>query len=332
MKLDNKPEKSGTADTTVHRRSSSDDRLRGGKPLFYSILLNGLIAVVEFAGGMLAGSLALVSDAMHNFGDFISLVLSFIAARMMTWSGNSKKSYGYLRFEILAAFMNSLLLVLTVIYIIYEALVRFSHPTQINSRLMLAVAAAGFAANLLSVLLLRKHREDNLNMKSAFLHLTADTFESAAVIVTAVIISSFRFLSLDLIISIIIGAFIIKSSWDLLLESTNILTEGSPKGIDLNEVGDFIKSFPGIKGVHHLHIWSLSSNFCALSAHIVIDDMPLSRSASITGELEQQLATRFRIDHPTFQLEANACEEELISQFRDAGRKPRISNRKSHDG
>jgi len=288
------------------------------KPLLYSIILNGFITIVEFAGGMLAGSLALVSDALHNFGDFVSLIISFIATRMTSWSGNSKKSYGYFRFEILAAFINSVLLVLTVVYIIYEALARFSHPSQINPKLMLTVATFGFVANFLSVLLLRKHSEDNLNMKSAFLHLTTDALESAAVILTAIIISHFNFVSLDLIISIIIGIVIIKSSWDLLLESTNILTEGSPKGIDLNEVGIFIKNFPGIKGVHHLHIWSLSSNYRALSAHIVVDDMQLSRTTTITGKLEQQLAVKFSIDHPTFQLEASACEEELIAQYRDA--------------
>ena len=298
------------------------------KPLLYSILLNGLIAVIEFVGGMFAGSLALVSDAMHNLGDFISLGISFVAARMMTWSGNSKKSYGYFRVEILAAFINSALLVLTVAYIIYEALARFSHPAQIDSRLMLIVAVFGFAANLLSVMLLRKHTESNLNIKSAFVHLTADTLESAAVIVTAIIISFFKFNSLDLIVSIVIGAVIMKSSWDLLLESTNILTEGSPKGIDLTEVGDFIRTFPGIKGVHHLHIWSLSSNFRALSAHIVIEDVLLSQSLSITGELEQQLALRFRIDHPTFQLESRPgrdCEEELIAQYKDGNRASRTS-------
>jgi cobalt-zinc-cadmium efflux system protein len=299
------------------------------KPLLYSILLNGMIAIVELTGGFLSGSLALVSDAMHNFGDFISLVISLIATRMMSWSGNSKKSYGYFRVEILAAFINSVLLVVTVIYIIYEAIARFSHPSPINSKLMLWVAVFGFAANLTSVLLLRKHSGSNLNIKSAFLHLTTDTLESAAVIITAIIISYYNFTSLDLIISIIIGAVIIKSSWDLLLESTNILTEGSPKGVDLNEVGNFIKSFPGVKGVHHLHIWSLSSNFCALSAHIVVDDMQLSHTVAITGELENQLASKFRIDHPTFQLESGPgrdCEEELIAQYRDGTRTSRASN------
>jgi cobalt-zinc-cadmium efflux system protein len=295
------------------------------KPLLYSILLNGLIAAVELAGGFFSGSLALISDAMHNFGDFIALIISLVASRMMYRAGNAKKSYGYFRFEILAAFVNSVLLVLIGVFIIYEALARFSHPVRIDSILMLIIAGVGFAANLFSVLLLRKHREENLNIKSAFLHLMTDTLESAAVIATAIVITFARFSSLDLIISIIIGVFIIKSSWDLLVESTNILTEGSPKGIDITEVGDFIKSFPGIKGVHHLHIWSLSSNFRALSAHIVVGDMELSRTAVITGELERQLATRFSIDHPTFQLEASACEEDLIAQYRDSGRGSKIA-------
>jgi cobalt-zinc-cadmium efflux system protein len=262
---------------------------------------------------------------MHNFSDFVALIISLIATRMMNWSGNTKKSYGYFRFEILAAFVNSVLLVMIGAYIIYEAVARFSRPVPINSKLMLIIAAVGFSANSLSVLLLRRHRKENLNIKSAFLHLITDTLESAAVIITAIIISVFHFSSLDLIISVIIGVFIIKSSWDLLLESANILTEGSPKGVDLNEVAGFIKNFPGIKGVHHLHIWSLSSNFRALSAHIVVEDMQLSRTVMITGELEHQLADRFSIDHPTFQLEADACEEDLISEYRD-GRGPRVDS------
>ena len=285
--------------------------------LSYSILLNGSIALAELIGGVFSNSLALVSDAMHNFSDFIALIISLIATRAMSWSGNERKSYGYFRFEILAAFINSVLLVLIGVYIIYEAISRFSHPTQINSRLMMIIAAAGFGANLFSVLLLRDHRKENLNLKSAFLHLTTDTLESGAVIVVAASISFFHFPILDPILSIIIGVFIIKSSWDLLLESTNILTEGSPRGIDLNEVASYIRSFPGIKSVHHLHIWSLSSNFRALSAHIVVEDMQLSRTIGITDELEEQLAIRFKIEHPTFQLEADACEDELISQFRD---------------
>lgn len=287
------------------------------RPLLYSILLNGVIAFTELAGGLFSNSLALISDALHNFSDFIALIISFIAVRVMRWDNNEKKSYGYFRVEILAAFINAMALVLIGVYIIYEAISRLYSPVEIRAQLMIIIAAVGFAANLLSVLLLHPHRNENLNAKSAFLHLITDTAESAAVIITAILISIFKIHFLDAIISIAIGLLIIKSSWDLLLESTNILTEGSPKGINLTDVAEFIKSFPGVKSVHHLHIWSLSTNFKALSAHIVVDDMQLSHTEDITSKLDNQLSDRFGINHPTFQLEANPCEDNLISQYRD---------------
>ncbi len=295
------------------------------RKLLYSILLNGLITVTELAGGIFSNSFALISDALHNFSDFIALIISFIAAKMMYWESNERKSYGYSRIEILAAFINSAALVLIGAYIIYEAFSRLSSPQTINSRLMVIIASIGFGANLLSVILLRPHRSESLNVKSAFLHLTTDALESAAVIITALLISIFNLHILDAIISIAIGILVIKSSWDLLLESVNILVEGSPKGINLNEVAEFIRGFPGVKGVHHLHIWSLSTNFKAMSAHIVVDDMQLSRTTEITATLDDQLSDRFGIDHPTFQLEADPCEEALISHYRDRNSHGKVS-------
>ncbi len=287
------------------------------RPLFYSIILNGIIAFTELAGGLFSNSLALISDALHNFSDFIALIISFIAAKVVRWDNNEKKSYGYFRVEILAAFINAMALVLIGVYIIYEAISRLYSPEEIHSRLMIVIAAIGLVANIFSVLLLRPHKRENLNAKSAFLHLSTDAAESAAVIVTAILISLFGFRFLDPVISIAIGLLIIKSSWDLLVESANILTEGAPKGIDLNDVAEFIRGFPGVKGVHHLHIWSLSTNFKALSAHIVVEDMRLSNTTDITGNLDIQLSDRFGINHPTFQLEADPCEENVISQYRD---------------
>lgn len=287
------------------------------RPLFYSIILNGIIAFTELAGGLLSNSLALISDALHNFSDFIALIISFIAARVIHWENNEKKSYGYFRVEILAAFINATALVLIGVYIIYEAFSRIYKPEHIHSGLMIIIAAIGFAANMVSVLLLHPHKGHNLNAKSAFLHLATDAAESAAVIVVAILISLFNLRLLDPLVSILIGLLIIKSSWDLLLESANILTEGAPKGINVNDVAEFIKTYPGVKGVHHLHIWSLSTNFKALSAHIVVDDMQLSRTLEITNSLDGQLSDRFGINHPTFQLEADPCEDTLISQYRD---------------
>ncbi len=285
--------------------------------LFYSIFLNGLIAVTELVGGVFSNSFALISDALHNFSDFIALIASFIASKMMYWQNNEKKSYGYSRVEILAAFLNAIVLVLIGAYIIYEALARLYSPQVIEARLMVIIAAIGFLANLISVLLLRPHKDENLNARSAFLHLATDALESAAVIVTAILISIFKVHYLDAIVSIAIGLLVIKSSWDILLESANILTEGSPKGIDLNDVADFIRGFPEVKGIHHLHIWSLSTNFRALSAHIVVEDTHISRTIDLTNKLDSQLYDRFGINHPTFQLEANPCEDTLISQYHD---------------
>lgn len=287
------------------------------RKLLYSIILNGLIFAIELIGGLLANSLALISDALHNFSDFVSLIISLAAARMMNWSGNEKKSYGYFRVEILAALINSVTLVLIGIYIIYEAIGRLSTQVKIQPELMVIIATIGLVANLFSVLLLKPYREESLNARSAFLHLFTDALESAAVIITALMISFFNFRILDAIISIVIGIFIIKGAWDLLLESVNILTEGSPKGIDLKEVANFIKTYPGVQNIHHLHIWSLSTNFRALSAHIVVKDMPLSKTAEITKGLESDLQNKYGIDHPTFQLEANPCEEDLIVQYRE---------------
>ena len=287
------------------------------RPLLYLIILNGLIAFTELMGGLLSNSLALISDALHNFSDFIALIISFVAVRVMRWDNNERKSYGYFRVEILAAFINATALVLIGVYIIYEAISRLYSPEDIHSSLMIIIAAIGFAANIISVFLIRPYRSENLNAKGVFLHLASDAANSAAVIVVGVLISIYDLRFLDPIISIAIGLLIIKSSWDLLLESANILTEGSPKGVDLNDVAEFIRAIPGVKGVHHLHIWSLSTNFKALSAHIVVNDMQLSHAAEITQRLEGQLSDRFGINHPTFQLEASPCEDNLISQYRD---------------
>ncbi len=287
------------------------------RPLLYSIILNGLIAFTELGGGLFSNSLALISDALHNFSDFIALIISFVAVRVMRWDNNERKSYGYFRVEILAAFINATALVLIGVYIIYEAVSRLYSPEDIHSRLMIIIASIGFAANIISVFLIRPHRSESLNAKGAFLHLASDAANSAAVIVVGILISIYNLRFLDPIISIAIGLLIIKSSWDLLIESANILTEGSPKGVDLNDVANYIQTYPGVKGIHHLHIWSLSTNFKALSVHIVVDDMQLSHTAEITQSLEGQLSDRFGINHPTFQLEASPCENELISQYRD---------------
>jgi len=281
-----------------------------GKRLLIAIVLNAIIFIVELIGGLLTNSLALVSDAMHNLSDFFALILSYIASKIVLWKSTSQKSYGYVRVEIFVAFINALTLVLIAGYIIYEGINRFLHPTPIIGLWMIIVAVVGLIANTIATLLLRKEAHHNLNIKSAYLHLLTDAIESLAVVVVGILIVWQGWYILDPIISIAIGLFVLKSAWSILVETVDILTEGTPKGIDLTAVAEFIQSFPEIENVHHLHIWSLSSQFRALSAHLVVKDCLVSKGSEITKRIEKALHDEFKINHPTLQLECEICHEQ----------------------
>jgi cobalt-zinc-cadmium efflux system protein len=255
-------------------------------------------------------ALPLFPTPLHNLSDFFALILSYIASRVVQWKSNSEKSYGYVRVEIFVAFINSMVLVLVGLYIIYEAIQRFTHPEPVAGGWMLIIAVVGFVVNTTATLLLKSHAHHDLNMKSAYLHLLTDAFESLAVVVVAWLIAWKDWRMLDPLVSISIGLFIIKSAWSIVAETVHILTEGTPRGIDLQEVAAYIRSFPGVENVHHLHIWGLSSRVRALSVHIVVQDQLISAGNTISLELEQELERRFGINHPTLQLECQACPDQ----------------------
>ncbi len=278
--------------------------------LIVSILLNSLIVAGELIAGIISNSLALISDALHNFGDLLSLILSLAAVRMSKWKATPDKSFGYIRAEIIVAFINSSALVIIGVYIIYEAAQRLITPEHIKAPWIIIVAALGFATNALSSYLLHKNSHEDLNMKSAYLHMFYDALNSLLVILAGIFIYFFNWVILDPIFSIVIGLFIIKSGWDVILETVNILSEGTPRKIDLNQVSNYISSFPEVKEIHHLHIWSLSSKMYALSVHVVVEDQLLSKGYLIIAKLERELKEKFNIDHPTIQLEADLSEEQ----------------------
>jgi cobalt-zinc-cadmium efflux system protein len=280
------------------------------KHLVIAIVLNAFIFLVEFAGGLLTNSLALISDSLHNLSDFFALILSYLASKVVLWKSNSEKSYGYVRVEIFVAFINAMALVLIGIYIVYEGLQRFAHPEPVIGGWMFIIAVIGFVVNTIAALLLKTHAHHDLNMKSAYLHLFTDAVESLAVVVVAGFIAWKNWRMLDPLISIGIGLFIIKSAWSIVAETVHILTEGTPRGIDLQEVAAFIQSFPGVANVHHLHIWGLSSRVRALSAHIVVQDQLISAGNKIRSQLEQELEHRFGINHPTLQFENQVCPDQ----------------------
>jgi cobalt-zinc-cadmium efflux system protein len=280
------------------------------KNLIISIFLNSIIVVGELFAGIVSNSLALISDALHNFGDLISLILSLAAVRMSNWKATPNKSYGYIRAEIIVAFINSSALLLIGAYIIYEAVGRILHPQNVLALWVIIVAAIGFIANSISTYLLHKNSHEDLNTKTAYLHLFFDALNSLLVIIAGTLIYFFNWIILDPIFSIVIGLFIIKSGWDVVKETINILSEGTPKNIKMEEVSAFISSFPEVKDVHHLHIWSLSSKMYALSAHVVIEDQLISKGYLIIDVLEKALNEKFGIDHPTIQLEADLSKEQ----------------------
>ncbi len=286
-------------DHHIHHQDTTE------RNLVISIILNTVIVVGELVGGILSNSLSLISDALHNFSDLISLILSFVAARIVKWRATPEKSFGYLRAEIIVAFINSTALVVIGVYIIYEAVNRFLNPEPVAGLWLIIIAGISFLANAASTILLHKNSKNDLNAKTAYLHLLFDSINSLLVVLAGILIYYFNWVILDPIFSLVIGLFIIKSGWDVLIDAVNILNESTPKEIDSQEVADFINSFPEVKDSHHLHIWSISSNFYALSAHVVVEDQLISKGYLIIDKLEKQLKDKFGINHPTIQLEAD---------------------------
>lgn len=275
-----------------------------------AILINTVIFLVELIGGLLTNSLALISDAFHNLSDVVALILSFGAARLARKKSSAEKTYGYGRFEILAALINAVTLVGIGGYIIYEGIVRLMNPAPVAGKWMIIIAVVGFLANTASALLLRGDAKQNLNSRSAYLHLMTDAIESLGVIVVGILIYWKGWYLLDPLVSIIIGIFIIKSTWEILSETVQMLTEGTPKSISLHAVADFMLAFPGIENIHHLHIWSVGSGFKALSAHLLVSDRLISQGELISTVLARALKEKFDINHPTFQLESTPCQDQ----------------------
>jgi cobalt-zinc-cadmium efflux system protein len=295
-----------------HYSSTADEQHKIEKSLGISIALNAIIFIVELVGGILTNSLALISDSLHNLSDFFALILSYIASRVVQWKSNSEKSYGYVRVEIFVAFINAMALVLIGIYVISEGIQRFAHPEPVAGGWMFIIAVIGFVVNTAATLLLKTHAHHDLNMKSAYLHLLTDALESLTVVVVAGFIAWKDWRLLDPLVSIAIGLFIIKSAWSIVAETVHILTEGTPREIDLHEVAAYIQSFPGVENVHHLHIWGLSSRMRALSAHVVVQDQLISVGNKISSQLELELEHRFGINHPTLQFESSVCENQGV--------------------
>lgn len=278
-----------------------------GPRLLITLALNLIIPVAQIIGGLLAGSVALVSDAMHNFSDFTALLISYIAFRIGRRGATVFNTYGYRRAEIMAALINVALLAGASGVILYHAVHRFLTPQPINGVLVMALAGVGVIGNGLSAWLLHRDAAHSLNMRGAFLHMVGDLLTSVVVLVNGLLLMFYPWYWLDPLLSVFIVGFILKNGWGLLKESTAVLMNATPGHLDLEKVRSFLADLPGVLGVHYLHAWQVSSASTAFSCHVVVPDQPVSRTEKIAESIKHELFHRFRIDHPVLQFETSAC-------------------------
>lgn len=293
--------KSDHSHTHAHNHDHSDLK---GKKLLFTIGLNILITLAQVIGGLLSGSLALLSDALHNFTDVISLVISYIANLFSKKEASETRTFGYKRAEIIAAFVNAASLLIIAIYLIYEAILRFINPQEIESNLVIWLALLAIFANGFSVLLLKSEAKDNMNMQSAYLHLFTDMAASVAVLIGGLLMKYFSWFWVDSLLTILIALYLIFMGYDLLKKSFRILMLFTPDFINIEEVTEAIKKNPAIKNVHHVHIWELNEDEIHIEAHIAFfKDIKISEFDDILVEIEQLLFNNFNINHCNFQPE-----------------------------
>ncbi|MDH3381368.1 MAG: cation diffusion facilitator family transporter [Flavobacteriaceae bacterium] len=276
-----------------------------GKNLLFSIVLNLIITLAQLIGGLISGSLALISDAIHNFSDVISLIVSYIANILAKKKSQTiRKTFGYKRAEIIAAFFNASSLIVIAVFLGYEAIKRFFTPIEIESNLVIGLAFLGILVNGFSVLLLKKDAEHNLNMKSAYIHLMADMLTSVAVLVGGLLMKFYQIYWIDGILTLIISIYLIKMSWKIFIDSLQILMLFAPKNIVVENVVEELCKIESIKNIHHVHIWQLNDQDAYFEAHIeFIKDIKLSDFDVICKQIEVILHDKFNINHCNLQPE-----------------------------
>lgn len=291
----------------MHVHASSGNDAATSRLLQISLLVTAAYIVLLVVAGIRAHSLALLSEAGHNLSDFFALLLSWGAAYLSGRSPDTRKTFGYNRAGVLAAFVNGLTLVFVSFYIWYEAFHRLLSPVDVHPQLMIWVAAAGVVMNGgIAVLLMRGHRD--INMRSALLHEIGDTLSTAAVIAGGIAIALTGQRWIDPALSVGIGVMILWSSIGIIRESLNILLEGIPSGMELERIEACICAIPGVNSVHDLHVWSIGSDTHSLSCHVGIADMRASESEDLLRQIRDELASRFHIHHTTIQFEYAICD------------------------
>ncbi|WP_423128649.1 cation diffusion facilitator family transporter [Gaoshiqia sp. Z1-71] len=274
-----------------------------------TIVLNVVITVSQVIGGLISGSLALISDAIHNLSDGVAVFLAYIADRLSRKERTAKRTYGYKRAEILAAFINALVLIAISFYLMLEAIERFFHPQEVDFRWMLGLGALGFVANTASVFLLHKDMHRNLNVKAAYLHLLGDALTSLAVVAGALFIWLWGWTWIDPLVTLLISFYLLFHTFKLLKESTEILMQFAPAGIQAEEVKTQMEKLASVSRVYHIHLWRLTDRSIHFEAHVELThDLQLSKTQVVSDEINELLQSGFGINHVTLQFEY-ACPD-----------------------
>ena len=292
-----------------HQREHPENH-DAGKNLLFSTLLNFIVSVAEIIGGLVSNSLALISDALHNLGDTSALFIAYLAHSVSKKEYTDKKTFGYKRIEILAALFNAIVLAVIIVYLFVEAFQRLRNPEPVKSLIMLIVALIGFLANLISVLLLKKHSGKNINIRAAYLHLVGDTISSVVVIATALLIYYFDLYWIDPLVTFLLGVYLLKETYLILKETLDILMQATPQGLDLTEVKKSLESIPEIDNIHHVHAWNLDDQDIHFECHIDLKaDIRISETEKVKISIHEVLKNKFNISHVTIQYEYNCCDD-----------------------
>ena len=288
---------------SAHHHESDQRRVQ------IALVLTGLFMLVEVAGGLISGSLALLADAGHMLTDTMALALAAVAFRVSARPADAKRSYGYHRFQILAAFVNGLTLVGIVVWILFEAISRFLAPPDVMGNLMLVVACAGLLVNVAAFLILHGGDQENMNLRGAALHVMGDLLGSVAAIAAAVVIIFTGWMPIDPLLSIVVAVLILRSAWELLKRSAHVLLEGAPEWLDVSQMQERISSaVPSIMSIHHVHVWGLTLQRVMLTMHVCVAggvDQTL-----VVRQVKKILQDEFGIDHSTIEIEQELCADE----------------------
>ncbi|TDY13542.1 cation diffusion facilitator family transporter [Meridianimaribacter flavus] len=287
-----------------------------GRKLLITILLNTVITVAQVIGGLVSGSLSLLSDALHNFSDVLSLIVSYIASKLSKQKASINRTFGYKRAEILAAFVNAATLIIVAVILIKEAVERFQDPQNIESNLVIWLSLIAIAGNGYSVLLLKKDSDNNINIKSAYLHLLTDMLASVAVLIGGLLMKYFQLFWVDSLLTFLIAVYLIFVGYHLLKTSTKMLMLFTPEHIDIKAVVRVVNKLPKVNKLHHVHIWNLSDDELHLEAHLDLkEDISTSEFNDLLLEIENLLHDEFNINHVTIQPEFNKEDpKEVIVQ------------------